>query len=55
MTPPGTGTPPAKDCTKAAGKLLDCLGLDDPDVKSVRVKSVCVEIDLKGGKGCGDC
>jgi hypothetical protein len=55
MTPAGTGTPPAKDCTKAAGKLLDCLGLDGPDVKSVRVKSVCVEIDLKGCKGCGDC
>jgi hypothetical protein len=49
MTPPKPTAPPAScpDCTKPAQKLLDCLGLCDPDVKQVRVKSVCVEIDLK--------
>ena len=54
MTPPKpTATPaPCPDCTKPAQKLLDCLGLCDPDVKQVRVKSVCVEIDLKDPK-CG--
>jgi len=56
MTPPKTTVPPVlgHDCTAAAGKLLNCLGLDDPDVKSVRVKSVCLEVDLKNPKGCGD-
>lgn len=44
-----------KDCEKPAEKLLDCLGLKDPEVKKVRVKSVCLEIDLKDEKGCGDC
>ena len=39
-------------CNEAAGKLLDCLGLQDPDVKCVRVKSVCIEVDLKDPK-CG--
>jgi hypothetical protein len=49
ITPP---VPPVAghDCTDAAGKLLDCLGLNDPDVKSVRVKSVCIEVDLKDPK-----
>ena len=46
--------PPAKDCTEPAAKLLECLGLDDPDVKRVRVKSVSLTIDLEHGKGC-DC
>lgn len=52
MTPPATGVPPCPDhdCTDAAGKLLDCLGLHDPDVKRVRVKSVCIEVDLKEPK-----
>ena len=52
MTP--TAVPPAggRDCTEVAGKLLDCLGLHDPDVKCVRVKSVCIEVDLKDPK-CG--
>jgi hypothetical protein len=53
VTPTGPGKPPAKDCAEPAGKLLECLGLDGPDVKRVRVKSVCVEIDLKDGKDCG--
>lgn len=54
VTPPKTSEPPIcpPDCTEAAGKLLDCLGLHDPDVKRVRVKSVKVEIDLKDPK-CG--
>lgn len=43
------------DCGKPAEKLLDCLGLKDPEVKKVRVKSVCLEIDLKNDKDCGDC
>ncbi len=52
MTPPSTGVPsaPGEDCTEAAEKLLDCLGLPNPDVKNVRVKSVCIEIDLKDPK-----
>jgi hypothetical protein len=54
MTPPKPTAPPAPcpDCTKPAQKLLHCLGLCDPDVKQVRVKSVCVEIDIKDPK-CG--
>jgi hypothetical protein len=50
--PPGTG----ENCNEVAGALLECLGLDDPDVKRVRVRSVCVEIDLKEPnreKNCG--
>ncbi|GAA5073792.1 trypsin-like peptidase domain-containing protein [Lysobacter panacisoli] len=35
------------DCSDAAGKLLDCLGLHDPSVERVRVTRVNVEIDLK--------
>lgn len=54
MTPPKPTAPPAPcpDCTEPAEKLLHCLGLCDPDVKQVRVKSVCVEIDLKD-PNCG--
>jgi hypothetical protein len=55
LTPTESGQPPAKDCAEPAEKLLDCLGLRDPEVKHVRVKSVCLEIDLKDEKGCGDC
>jgi hypothetical protein len=39
-----------RDCTEAAGKLLDCLGLDDSDVKCVRIKSVSLEVDLNQKK-----
>jgi hypothetical protein len=41
--------PPAKcrDCDETASQLLDCLGLHETDVKSVRVKSVSLEIDLE--------
>lgn len=53
-TPSDGGRPPAKDCSEPAEDLLACLGLRDPDVKNVRVKSVCLEIDLKGPKGCED-
>jgi hypothetical protein len=55
VAPTGPGLPPVpgRDCTEAAGQLLDCLGLHAPDVKRVRVKSVCLEVDLKNG--CGDC
>jgi hypothetical protein len=52
---PGGHLDPDKDCSKPAENLLGCLGLKDPDVKKVRVKSVCLEIDLKGDKDCGDC
>jgi hypothetical protein len=51
-------TPPpveASDCTEAAGKLLDCLGLPDPNVKSVYVKRVCIEVDLKHRGEDHDC
>jgi len=49
ITPPkpSVGTRPGEACTDAAGKLLECLGLDEPEVKRVRVKSVCLEVDLK--------
>jgi hypothetical protein len=50
MTPPKPTVPPEKHCTEAAESLLDCLGLDDVDVKRVRVKSVSLEIDLKDTK-----
>lgn len=54
LTPPaGTDpTAPCPDCNKPAEKLLDCLGLHHPDVKDVRIKSVCIEVDLKTPK-CG--
>jgi len=48
MTPPTTVPPVGgRECNEAAGKLMDCLGLHDPDVKCVRVKSVCIEVGLK--------
>lgn len=52
LAPPATTVPDAGDreCAEAAGELLDCLGLHDPNVKSIRVKSVCIEIDLKDPK-----
>jgi len=52
IMPPVTGVPPRpeRDCTDAAEKLLDCLGLQDPDVKRVRIKSVSIEVDLKESK-----
>jgi len=48
VTPPGAVKPPAgtDDCANAAEKLLDCLGLQDPDVKRVKVKRVSIDIDL---------
>jgi hypothetical protein len=57
LTPPAKTVPPgpAPDCADAAEKLLDCLGLRDPDVKEVRVKSVCLEVDLKDRKCKKDC
>jgi hypothetical protein len=56
LTPTEAGQlQPPVDCAKPAEKLLDCLGLKNSDVKQVRVKSVCLEIDLKDEKGCGDC
>jgi len=56
MTPPlAQPMPPCgpRDCTDAAGKLLDCLGLPDPNVACVRVTSVSLEINLKDSK-CHD-
>jgi hypothetical protein len=44
--PPDTG----KECSEAAGKLLDCMGLRDSDVECVRVKSVDIKVDLKDPK-----
>jgi hypothetical protein len=51
---PSTVVPPTggEECTEIAGELLDCLGLRDPEVKCVRVKRVCIEVDLKDPK-CG--
>jgi len=55
MLPSGSCLTPGgqRDCTKEAGQLLDCLGLDDPKVKCVRVKSITVEMELKD-PGCCD-
>jgi len=50
VTPTCPGQPPTRKCEESAEKLLGCLGLKDPDVKHVRVKSVSVEIDLKDPK-----
>lgn len=49
MIPPAepAPTPGDSDCTESASKLLTCMGLPDADVKRVRVKSVCVQVDLK--------
>jgi hypothetical protein len=46
---PLTITPsvPHRDCTKAAGDLLDCLGLPHGEVKRVRVKRVCLDVEMK--------
>jgi hypothetical protein len=57
LTAPGTDGHREEDkgCAEPATKLLDCLGLKDPEVKNVRVTSVCLEIDLKNDKDCGDC
>ena len=54
ITPACPGQPPARKCEESAEKLLGCLGLKDPDVKQVRVKSVSVEIDLQDPKCNGD-
>jgi len=53
VTPTCPGRPPTRKCEQSAEKLLGCLGLKDPDVEQVRVKSVSVEIDLKDPK-CGN-
>jgi hypothetical protein len=51
--PPRPGT---RDCTNAASELLDCLGVDDPQVKCVRIKSVSLEVDLHDKKcNCKHC
>jgi hypothetical protein len=54
IIPSGSSLTPGgrSDCSEAAGKLLDCLGLEDPKVKCVRVKSVTVEMELKDPKCC---
>jgi hypothetical protein len=51
---PGKGRPPRPECacSAEAGKLLDCLGIPDADVKRVRIKSVSIEVDLEE-QGCG--
>lgn len=57
ITPTPAGQPPCppRDCSAAAGKLLDCLGLPNVDVKRVRVKSVCLEVDLETREAEADC
>lgn len=55
VAPTDQGRSPAKDCSEPAEDLLDCLGLKDSEVKTVRVKRVLVEIDLKGPQGCDKC
>jgi Trypsin-like peptidase domain/von Willebrand factor type A domain len=52
LTPLPTTPPPAggRECADLAEHLLGCLGLHDPNVDCVRVKSVCIEVDLKDPK-----
>lgn len=53
---PGTGAPcPPRDCGGPAGELLDCLGLKDVDVKTVRVTRVCLEVDVQAPRPGDDC
>ena len=52
VAPPGGNMPGGGDCTEAAEDLLECIGLEDPDVKRVRVKKIVLEVDLKGDD-CG--
>jgi hypothetical protein len=54
LTPTGSITPPSHGivCAEVAGELLECLGLRDPSVTCVRVKSVSIEVELKD-KDCG--
>jgi hypothetical protein len=42
-----TSSSSCRDCTKAAGDLLDCLGLPHGDVKNVRVKRVRLDVEMK--------
>lgn len=35
------------DCTKEAKRLLNCLSVPTDEVKSVRIKRITVDIDLK--------
>ena len=51
----GGGSCPPPDCRDAADKLLDCLGLEGADAKSVRVTRVCVEIDVQARQAKSDC
>jgi len=57
IMPPASGIPPRPrgECNDAAEKLLNCLGIDDPDVKRVRIKSVSIEVDLKEPNRDKDC
>lgn len=55
VTPGGKNRPCPPDCGDAAGRLLDCLGLHDPKVKRVRVKSVAIEVDLADRACDGGC
>ena len=52
VLPPGGQMPGGHDCADAAEDLLECMGLDDPEVKRVRIKKVVLEVDLKGDD-CG--
>ena len=55
VTPSGHVKPGgSNDCTPAANKLLDCLGLQDADARCVRVTSVNITIDLDERK-CQKC
>jgi hypothetical protein len=56
ITPQPTHPPcPPRDCRDAAGKLLDCLGLQDADVKRVRVRRVSLDVELDQHGHDGDC
>lgn len=54
-SPSAGGKCPPRDCRDAADNLLDCLGLEDVDAKSVRVTRVCLEVDVQARQSKPDC
>lgn len=51
----GVGECPPRDCHEAADGLLECLGLQGAEARSVRVTRVCLEVDMKAPPCKPDC
>lgn len=54
VQPGGDSSSGVSCCNEAASALLDCLGLQDPKIRRVHVKSVCVEVELRDDNSCKD-